>query len=225
MTEKWSTEELEASVVAYLDMHIKDSRNEHFVKKSYYSGLSEKFGRTEKSYEYRMQNISYVFSLMGRQWVSGLKPAKNVGSNNAEIIERLICKVEGKSYTGVAGFETQVNTLKNKKILDRPAGLVEPTISIGQATQYSRDPKVKAWVLRESQGLCESCNSPAPFTTAAGEPFLEVHHLKRLADKGSDRVSNAVALCPNCHRELHYGQSNSDKIDALYAKISRLIRE
>ena len=31
-------------------------------------------------------------------------------------------------------------------------------------------------------------------------PFLDVHHPKHLARKGSDRVSNAVALCPNCHQ-------------------------
>ncbi|WOG28683.1 HNH endonuclease signature motif containing protein [Endozoicomonas sp. 8E] len=225
MTEKWSTEELKASVVAYLDMHHKDLNNELFVKKTYYTELSEKFGRTEKSYEYRMQNISYVFFLMGRQWVSGLKPAKNVGSNNAEIIERLICEVEGKSYIGVAGFETQVSTFKNKEILDIPVGIAKPTISSGKVTQYTSDPKVKAWVLKESQGNCENCDSLAPFTTAAGEPFLEVHHLKRLADGGSDRISNAIALCPNCHREFHYGQSKLEKINAIYAKVPRLIRE
>ncbi|WP_444959398.1 HNH endonuclease [Microbulbifer sp. ZKSA002] len=42
--------------------------------------------------------------------------------------------------------------------------------------------------------------------TAEGEPFLEVHHLRRLADNGSVTITNAVALCPNCHREFHYGK-------------------
>ncbi|MFC1652495.1 HNH endonuclease [Planctomycetota bacterium] len=35
--------------------------------------------------------------------------------------------------------------------------------------------------------------------------FLEVHHLFRLADDGPDIPDNVAAICPNCHRELHYG--------------------
>ena len=36
-------------------------------------------------------------------------------------------------------------------------------------------------------------------------PYLEVHHIIRLADDGDDSVENAIALCPNCHREAHFG--------------------
>jgi 5-methylcytosine-specific restriction protein A len=32
-----------------------------------------------------------------------------------------------------------------------------------------------------------------------------VHHLIRLADGGDDTVDNAVAACPNCHRQRHFG--------------------
>ncbi|WP_257283361.1 HNH endonuclease signature motif containing protein [Endozoicomonas sp. SESOKO1] len=91
--------------------------------------------------------------------------------------------------------------------------------------KYQRDPRVKAWVLKEAAGRCESCDNNAPFLTAEGEPFLEVHHLKHLADGGSDTVTNAIALCPNCHREFHYGQSMTSKLEELYGKNSRLIRE
>ncbi|HXU34436.1 MAG TPA: HNH endonuclease [Thermoanaerobaculia bacterium] len=34
---------------------------------------------------------------------------------------------------------------------------------------------------------------------------MEVHHRIRLAYGGEDTVENAVALCPNCHREAHHG--------------------
>ena len=43
-----------------------------------------------------------------------------------------------------------------------------------------------------------------PFLKINGARYLEVHHLKRLADGGSDTIENAVAVCPNCHRELHF---------------------
>ena len=86
MSENWSTEELEAAVVVYIEMHQKEANGEPFKKTSYYAELSEKFGRSTKSYEYRMQNISYVYQLMGRDWVKGLKPAVNVGSGVTEKI-------------------------------------------------------------------------------------------------------------------------------------------
>ena len=79
--QNWSREELEASVKSYLEMRQKDLNGENYIKKEHYQRLSKAFSRTEKSFEYRMQNISYVFSLMGRDWVKGLKPAKNVGVN------------------------------------------------------------------------------------------------------------------------------------------------
>jgi 5-methylcytosine-specific restriction protein A len=56
-------------------------------------------------------------------------------------------------------------------------------------------------------------------------PYLEVHHIKRLADKGSDTTTNSIAVCPNCHRELHYGDKATDKVDALYETIGRLVKE
>ncbi len=225
MSAIWTEEELEASVLAYMDMRKKDSMAEPYIKKSYYSELSKRFGRTEKAFEYRMQNISYVMSLMGRKWVKGLKPAKHVGSNHIEIIERLVSKVEGKSYVGQATFEGQVWELKKKKSFSKPSGEIRPNSVTSQVTKYQRDPRVKAWVLKEAEGRCENCDNIAPFLTAEGEPFLEVHHLKHLADGGSDTVTNAIALCPNCHREFHYGQSMASKLEELYGKNSRLIRE
>ncbi len=153
------------------------------------------------------------------------KTSKNVGSNNAAIIERLISEAEGQSLSKVAKFETQVISYKSKENLPKPNGTKEPEKTYSQVTNFSRDPKVKAWVLKEASGKCECCGSSAPFTTAEGEPFLEVHHLRRLVDGGTDTVANAVALCPNCHREMHYGINKSALAGLMYTKLSRLVRE
>jgi 5-methylcytosine-specific restriction protein A len=72
---------------------------------------------------------------------------------------------------------------------------------------FSRNPDVVAEVIARAKGRCESCKTEAPFLRRRdGTPYLEVHHIKQLADDGEDTVANAVALCPNCHREKHYGQ-------------------
>lgn len=71
---------------------------------------------------------------------------------------------------------------------------------------FVRNADVVAAVLHRAAGVCERCARPAPFLRRKdGAPYLEVHHVKLLSDGGEDTVANAVALCPNCHREKHHG--------------------
>lgn len=73
--------------------------------------------------------------------------------------------------------------------------------------EFVRNPDVVAEVLARAQGRCGRCRSPAPFRRASdGSPYLEVHHVLPLARGGDDSVENAIALCPNCHRHMHYGR-------------------
>lgn len=80
-------------------------------------------------------------------------------------------------------------------------------------------------MLRQAAGKCECCQKTAPFVSASGDPYLEVHHVLQLADGGSDTISNAVVLCPNCHRELHYGADALQKVQEIYGLVERLVRE
>ena len=225
MSENWSKEELHAAVDAYIEMQRKERKGEPFTKKNYYENLAAKFGRTEKAFEYRMQNISYVMTLLGRDWLTGLKPAKNVGANVAEEIETMIAQAEGKQLVPVVAFEIEAREETKKKNLSKPEGNRRPAATSSAITQYQRDAAVKAWVLQQANGKCESCENPAPFNGPDGQPFLEVHHVRQLADDGSDTVTNAVALCPNCHRELHYGENSRMLVLRLYERVTRLVRE
>lgn len=226
MSNHWTEKELKAAVQAYIQMHSDEENGIPFVKKQIYAKLSKQFGRTEKSYEYRMQNISYVYSLIGRNWVSGLKPAKNVGSKVVEIIKKIIFEIEKDNTTPpTVSIEYQIISYKSKKTLSKPVGIKDPEKTYSTIANYIRDPKIKAWVLKEANGRCECCENDAPFITTESEPFLEVHHLRCLADGGSDTVSNTVSLCPNCHREMHYGINKTILLNSIYKKISRLIRE
>ena len=69
---------------------------------------------------------------------------------------------------------------------------------------YFRSSALKKYALSRSNGVCELCNKTAPFKTLAGLPFLEVHHILRLADDGLDLPENVAAICPNCHRAAHH---------------------
>ena len=86
----WTKKELEASVLAYIDMRTKEKRHEKFIKKEIYRDLSKRFGRSEGSFEYRMQNISFIFDEWGEPWIEGLKPYSHIGENIKEILIALI---------------------------------------------------------------------------------------------------------------------------------------
>lgn len=91
----WSDKELEAAVEAYWEMQRHDLNGTPYSKRAIYRELGEQFGRTEKAFEYRMQNISAVLDKMGLPWIVGLKPASNVGDRNVTRIKRILA---GASY-------------------------------------------------------------------------------------------------------------------------------
>lgn len=68
---------------------------------------------------------------------------------------------------------------------------------------HYRDPYVKELVKRIAEGKCQCCGQDAPFVDKNNVPYLEEHHVKRLADGGTDTIDNVVAICPNCHRKMH----------------------
>ncbi|WP_313667540.1 HNH endonuclease signature motif containing protein [Atlantibacter sp.] len=104
----------------------------------------------------------------------------------------------------------------------KPEGQINPLRITKTVNVFERDPKVVEWVLFTSYGKCENCNSDAPFISINGEPFLEVHHVVSLSAGGPDTVDNCVALCPNCHRKMHFSNEHEDLKSALYSKITRL---
>lgn len=218
----WTVDELEKSVEAYLGMAHRLKEGVHVVKSEIYKNLAAKIGRSAKSCEYRMQNISFILHMMGRDWIKGLPPAKNVGARVAIEIERLIGEVENQYPLQKVGEALAVKKIRNSSVKSRPKGQKTPKTVSSNSTSFVRDPAVKAWVLDRAHGVCEACDSSAPFVGADGFPFLEVHHVRTLADGGSDTVTNAVAVCPNCHRRLHYSEDSKAYRQSLYEKVTEL---
>lgn len=71
---------------------------------------------------------------------------------------------------------------------------------------YTRNPNIVAETLLRAKGVCEKCGENAPFKRKSdNSPYLEVHHKIPLSEGGLDLLTNTLALCPNCHREAHFG--------------------
>lgn len=116
--------------------------------------------------------------------------------------------------TTIQELEEELREKVNKSIRDGKAARgarlksdsVKPKKYTVQITVFDRNPDVIAEVLERANGKCEICGRPAPFNRKKdGSPYLEVHHKVQLAAGGDDSVENALAVCPNCHREQHYG--------------------
>lgn len=113
---------------------------------------------------------------------------------------------------------------KHTGLLSPPAGSSNVGKTSGSVQRFIRDPDVVAWVLLQANGNCEACENPSPFKRDDGSGFLEVHHVKTLASGGPDTVDNAIACCPNCHRELHYGKCRDRMKRDLFGRVPRLFK-
>ena len=84
-------------------------------------------------------------------------------------------------------------------------GADTPDRVMSKAWAYSRDPRVREAALQRANGRCEFCGQLG-FMKPDGTRYLESHHVIALANDGEDRLTNVIALCPNDHREAHFGE-------------------
>lgn len=229
----WTDPELLACVTAYRTLLDAEQRGEKLNKSELRrevlaGGL---VGRAKGSYEFRMQNISALLDELGMPFVRGYLPRKNVGNLKTRLIS-IINDVWNRDTVAEAptadpeALETRVfASLEKLKSADRapPAGTTRVKRSAATQTRFVREPEVIAWVLLRANGRCEACGEPAPFFRTDGTPFLEVHHLRPLAEGGPDTVSNALAACPNCHRRLHHAKDRVAYRRATLKRVDRLV--
>lgn len=91
-----------------------------------------------------------------------------------------------------------------------------------RAAYRARSKAVREYVLARAGGYCELTGMPAPFLTKSGQPYLEVHHTRRLSDDGPDDPRHVAAICPNVHREIHYGQEGNSLNTRLVEKLKSI---
>jgi len=80
-----------------------------------------------------------------------------------------------------------------------------PAERISRVRSLERSRRIRGYVVERANHFCEYCGVPAPFIAAGGKPYLEAHHVGWLSQEGEDHPGKVLALCPNCHREVHHG--------------------
>lgn len=225
----WSQAELDAAVVAYLQMLRHELEGTAYVKAHYNRQLRESklASRSKGSVEMRMQNISAVMMELKLPFISGYLPKGQVGSRVKPFLIAAIESHSGNMPWAATSdpkiLDDRVGVMLTQPLVEAPPGNPTPKRSTSQVTVYERSPAVKAWVLKHAGPYCEACHAVAPFEVQPGIPYLEVHHVKPLSENGEDTIENAVALCPNCHRRCHFSHARAEFIAELYYKIPRLL--
>lgn len=92
---------------------------------------------------------------------------------------------------------------ENKKSISDP----KISISTVELHKRSRNSKLKEYVLQEFDGSCSNCGKDKTFISKAKESqYFEVHHIQEFNGEWNDTLENMAPLCPQCHKEAHFGK-------------------
>lgn len=171
------------------------------VECSYYH--SERSIRAKRNPEPRMGH-SFISSWLkeGDRVIIG-----NVGS------QLFVAKEPAFAITDQSAAEELIRKADPANILKRArAAKGKPATKLVQRQEFVRNPYVVAGALIRAHEKCEmpGCSS-ALFAKDDGSIYLEVHHVRPLGEGGDDTLKNAAAVCPSCHRELHFGKERAKR--------------
>ncbi len=80
----------------------------------------------------------------------------------------------------------------------------EPKIKRRLALTISRNTTIAKLIKEKSNYTCEICGEEG-FLMENGGKYTEVHHIEELSKSMKDSPKNLMAVCPTCHKILHYG--------------------
>ena len=73
-------------------------------------------------------------------------------------------------------------------------------------------PRLRRRVLTRDRHTCQDCHRQ-------GLRRVEVHHIRHLADGGSDDLENLTTLCYDCHRKRHASVGHRDITRGAWASL------
>lgn len=134
-----------------------------------------------------------------RHYQTNVISMRNVSTKYKELIQKGLTVEIYQDFLNSEVLKS-LNLSKSERLGRIANSKIKPKKLIVSTTIYQRNPDVVAESLVRAAGVCERCNKDAPFIRLKDKtPYLEVHHIQRLADDGLDVLENTMAICPNCH--------------------------
>lgn len=166
------------------------------------------------------------YRYIGEYMYSGheLKQGEDKHSNIRRVIVfHLVSVADAEKFENSTAETDDQNSLAESDLAEARRRAIAATITTepngahGIRNLYKRSRAVRDYVFLRAKGICELCKNPAPFKRPDGSPYLEPHHTTRVSDGGPDHPAHVGAICPACHREIHYGENGKAKNEVLRA--------
>lgn len=154
-------------------------------------------------------------------WREGMGPDREGTNRTTIVFELLPVDAEHQSEAPKSKVGSPTASLPEMRKKAYQSATVGKTKTRSAVEIYARSEAVRAYVRARASGTCEACKQPAPFVSKTGEPYLEPHHIDRLADGGLDKPNVVGAICPACHREIHHGLNGS----SINSKLREYVQE
>lgn len=86
----WRNDELDTIVAAYFSMLALDLSGQPYIKSRHAAAIMAQVGRTHRSVEFKLENISAVLEELGMPWIPGYKPKRNYQNAIFDAIDRYL---------------------------------------------------------------------------------------------------------------------------------------
>ena len=139
----------------------------------------------------------HVFEYIRKAYVRYIGSAECLGYHEEDRPDR-----EGNNRTAFV-FHLDIDSSGNENTAAEPKAIFSPESPKQLKNKSIKDLRKAALSQSYRTSTPKEKQESAPFQTKSG-PYLECHHVHRLADGGPDHPENVVALCPNCHRRAHF---------------------
>ena len=123
--------------------------------------------------------------------------------------------------------------LTNNDLVKLDAPIAKPAEAPKVVYGWNRDRVIVEQVLKADKYICEIDARHKTFVTRRNDQlYLEGHHLIPISHQDEfewslDVYANIIGLCPNCHRQLHFGKKSEveDILKGLYdMRAERLVK-
>lgn len=196
--ERWTDEQLQASVDGYLDMRARIVSGEKVNKAQTFRDLADKYGKDEAAWTRRFGNVSQVMDELGYRLIPGLRPLANVGTNVSKTLVRMIQARIGDGEAGLADAGVRA------ELVERERELLESREFSPDDAEDQRRRMLRSVVQRRGQpafrkALIEIYGGRCAMTGCAVVDLLEAAHIYPYRDGATNDPSNGLLLRADLH--------------------------
>jgi 5-methylcytosine-specific restriction protein A len=196
--ERWTEEQLQASVDGYLDMRAQIVNGVKVNKAQTFRDLAEKYGKDEAAWARRFGNVSQVMDELGYRLIPGVRPLANVGANVSKALVGMIQARIGFSEAGLADTSVRAELVERERELEAnnefsPSGADDQRWRVLRSVVQRRgQPAFRKALIEIYSGRCA-------VTGCAMVDLLEAAHIYPYRDGATNHPSNGLLLRADLH--------------------------